>query len=234
MHTFYEPNALPHTRLELNEQEASHATKVLRLRDGDGIILLDGRGNAVPGNIETQGKQLWVNTGAAEYHAPSNLNLELIIAPTKNADRTEWVVEKAVEIGVQKITMIRCVHSERVHLRLDRLERLVIAAMKQSRKFHLTELHDMLDFGDWLRQSASLSMAIAHCHEAIPRIPLTQWMPATNDCAILIGPEGDFSTEEIHRVLESGGTSVHLGSERLRTETAALVAVSTFAWKRSS
>ncbi|MFM7815176.1 MAG: RsmE family RNA methyltransferase [Flavobacteriales bacterium] len=232
MHSFYEPNAISHARLELNEQEATHAVKVLRLRDGDRITLFDGRGNSLDGDLEFQGKHVWVNTGPATFHPPSGMRLELAIAPTKNADRTEWVVEKAVEIGVQAISLIRCAHSERAHLRLDRLERLVIAAMKQSRKYYLTELHDIINLEDWLQGRESASMAIAHCNTEIPRIPLIQWTPATDNCAMLIGPEGDFSPEEIQRVLDCGGASVHLGHERLRTETAALVAVSTFAWKR--
>jgi 16S rRNA (uracil1498-N3)-methyltransferase len=234
MHSFYEPNAQAHSRVELNEQEAAHATKVLRLRDGDALLLLDGNGNSYVGQVEIAGRKWFVQTQEALFHEPAEVFLELVLAPTKNADRTEWVVEKAVEIGVQAISFIRCDHSERVHLRMDRLQRLAISAMKQSHKYYVPTLNDMVDFNDWMSQHGQVEMAMAHCNTAFERVSLNLWSPSTKRCAILIGPEGDFSAREIQEATQRGASGVHLGSERLRTETAALVAVSTFAWKRNT
>ena len=234
MHSFYEPNAQAHSRVELNEQEAAHATKVLRLRNGDALMLLDGKGNSYVGQVEIAGRKWFVQTQEAQFHQPAEVFLELVLAPTKNADRTEWVVEKAVEIGVQAISFIRCDHSERVHLRMDRLQRLAISAMKQSHKYYVPDLNDMVDFNNWMSQQGQVEMAIAHCNSAFERISLNEWNPSTKRCAIRIGPEGDFSAREIQEATQRGASGVHLGSERLRTETAALVAVSTFAWKRNA
>lgn len=220
----------------LDAEESRHAVRVLRLREGDEINVTDGRGSLYHCRIvQAQSDECVVMSN--ECVSDSSLithrsSLHLAVAPTKNPSRMEWLVEKAVEIGVGEITLLNCDHSERSFLKTDRLEKLAISAMKQSLHTILPEIHPAVTLRDWLHSSprthhSSLKF-IAHCEADKPRTPLATALQPNNDAVVLIGPEGDFSEEEISLALECGFQPVSLGPSRLRTETAALYAVTAF------
>jgi 16S rRNA (uracil1498-N3)-methyltransferase len=157
-----------------------------------------------------------------------NGNIHLAIAPTKLMDRMEWMLEKAVEIGVDEISFLNCQFSERRVVKLPRLEKIVIAAMKQSHKAWKTQLNDIVSFKEFINQPREGRKFIAHCYEEVPRTYLFDELrkPAEiEDATVLIGPEGDFSIDEVRLAVANGYQSVHLGESRLRTETAGLSAV---------
>lgn len=213
--------------VEVEETEARHIAKVLRHRSGDIIHLTDGRGNLYRAelNIVKNSVQLLVQE-KIRSGADSHL-LEIAVAPTKNNERLEWFVEKAVEIGVGKISLIHCEHSERSRAKVERLEKLAISAMKQSLKLHLPAIGELVDFEKWLESASAEIKCIAHCYEGEKRFLKNVLKPGKTAC-IAIGPEGDFSKEEIKLALTHGFVPVSLGNSRLRTETAALAAVHTF------
>ena len=154
------------------------------------------------------------------------------MAPTKNPSRMEWLVEKAVEVGVGEITLLQCDHSERSFLKTDRLEKLAISAMKQSLHTTLPHINPAVNLKDWLNSQLSTLNSqlkfIAHCEADKPRTPLANALKPSTNAVVLIGPEGDFSEEEIALALQCGFQPVSLGPSRLRTETAALYAVCAF------
>ena len=155
-------------------------------------------------------------------------HLHLAIAPTKMMDRVEWMTEKAVEIGIDEISFLNCQYSERRLVRTPRLEKIMVSAMKQSHKAWATQLNDVMTFKDFISQPRPGRRYIAHCYEEIPRTYLYDELrkPSdTEDATVLIGPEGDFSFDEVQEALANGYQSVHLGKSRLRTETAGLSAV---------
>jgi 16S rRNA (uracil1498-N3)-methyltransferase len=152
----------------------------------------------------------------------------LAIAPTKNNERLEWLVEKAIEIGVHHIIPIHCKHSERPIIKADRLHRVAVSAMKQSLKYFLPELRALTPFEQLVRAGFDGDAFLAHCYTDLPRTYLQQALHAKRNALICIGPEGDFSREEIAIAEKEGFTSVSLGESRLRTETAGIAAVHTF------
>ncbi len=220
----------------LLEEEARHAHAVLRLRDGDVVRVLDGLGSAWEGPLRVVGKKGAVVAQARElnhYGAVSG-HLHLAVAPTKNMDRIEWLLEKAVELGVHEVSLLECTRSERRHLNTDRLIRVMQAACKQSQKGQLPALRGPIRVADLLGE-ASGNMAIAALRPeresaALPALlrarPLEPW-------TVLIGPEGDFTDAEVDQALAQGAELVHLGPHRLRTETAGLYAVAAFAQRAS-
>ena len=225
---FFVPDAAHQT--ELPTEEAMHATRVLRLKAGDEIFLMDGVGNYYRAQI----------TIAATHHCYYEIlehlpqepewkgHLHLAIAPTKMMDRMEWLVEKATEIGVDEISFLNCKFSERKLLKLPRLEKIVISAVKQSHKAWNPVLHEMVSFKDFIRQPREGGKFIAHCYDQIPRTYLFDELrksSAPEELTVMIGPEGDFSIDEVKDAVEAGYQSVHLGTSRLRTETAGLSAV---------
>jgi len=225
---FFVPDAAHQT--ELPVEEAMHATRVLRLKAGDEIFLMDGVGNYYRAQI----------TIAATHHCYYEIlehlpqepewkgHLHLAIAPTKMMDRMEWFVEKATEIGVDEISFLNCKFSERKLLKLPRLEKIVISAVKQSHKAWNPVLHEMVSFKDFIRQPREGGKFIAHCYDQIPRTYLFDELrksSAPEELTVMIGPEGDFSIDEVKDAVEAGYQSVHLGTSRLRTETAGLSAV---------
>jgi 16S rRNA (uracil1498-N3)-methyltransferase len=154
--------------------------------------------------------------------------IQLAIAPTKMMDRMEWMIEKAVEVGVDEISFLDCQFSERRVLKIPRAEKIAIAATKQSRKAWMTQLDEMMPFDDFIRQPRKGRKFIAHCYEEVARTFLYNELcqPADDpDAVVLVGPEGDFSIDEVRRAVAAGYRSVHLGKSRLRTETAGLSAV---------
>lgn len=225
MQLFYSQNILSTTVL-LEEDEAHHCTHVLRAKIGDHLSVTDGKGNLYHTSLDFMSKKdcrLTINEHF--FHAPPPANLHLAVAPTKNMDRLEWLIEKAVEMGVQTFTPILTDRSERRQLRIDRLEKISLAAMKQSLRYYLPKINEPIPFSKWL-SSPTLSEArfIAHCNDT-PKIKLqTAPLDSPNIC-LLIGPEGDFTPAEVLAAEKIGYQAVSLGNMRLRTETAALAGV---------
>ena len=232
MHTFFAPTlaGAAHT---LPEDESKHAVRVLRLAPGDAVELLDGRGGRYRAVVaDANPKRCQLRITAHEQVAPRPYFVHVAVAPTKNLDRMEWFVEKAVELGVERLSFLRCARSERRELKLERLEKIVISALKQSGQAWLPQLDEMQDFGAFVAGLAPETTFIAHL-EAGERTALAQVAGAGPGCCVLIGPEGDFTPAEIAFALSRGIRPVTLGSSRLRTETAALAAVFTAQLSRS-
>ena len=234
MQLFYCKDITPNAFCTLDAEESRHAVRVLRLREGDELNVTDGRGNLYRCRIVTADDRACVIEAAEQefsaLHSP--FSIHLAVAPTKNPSRMEWLVEKAVEIGVGEITLLNCDHSERTFLKTDRLEKLAVSAMKQSLHTLLPEIHPAVSLRDWLNSQLSIVNSqlkfIAHCESDKPRTPLATALKPGCDAVVLIGPEGDFSPEEIALALDCGFLPVSLGPSRLRTETAALYAVTAF------
>lgn len=236
IHLFYAPEAS--TTGLLPAEEAAHAVRVLRLTEGEHIFVTDGMGFFHEAEItiaspkqchisiisSTPGEQTWLG----EIH--------LAVAPTKNMDRMEWLAEKATEIGLNSLTFLNCQNSERRVLKTERITKIVVSAMKQSHKAHLPAINEMTDFKKFVAQPFDGDRYVAHCHnmgentDAANHLPsLDSLLRQSNDknrkVLILIGPEGDFSREEVSMAEAAGFQSISLGRSRLRTETAALAAV---------
>ena len=234
MQLFYCKDITLNAFCTLDAEESRHAVRVLRLREGDELNVTDGRGNLYRCRIVTADDRACVIEAAEQefsaLHSP--FSIHLAVAPTKNPSRMEWLVEKAVEIGVGEITLLQCDHSERTFLKTDRLEKLAVSAMKQSLHTLLPEIHPAVNLKDWLNSQFSILNSqlkfIAHCESDKPRTPLATALTPGKDAVVLIGPEGDFSPEEIALALDCGFQPVSLGPSRLRTETAALYAVTAF------
>lgn len=228
---FYTPHIDGATAL-LEGDEHLHCTKTLRKQVGDALSWVDGRGGWHEGHIVgISKKQTAIAIDYSRTVSPSwPRQLHIAIAPTKNINRLEWFLEKCTEIGIDTITPIICHHSERKAIRLDRLEKIVVAAMKQSLKAHLPVLHPLTPLSDFLasQSAATAQRMIAHCHDHdSPKSMLQHAYDPDRDAVILIGPEGDFSTDEVDAALAQGFAPVSLGKERLRTETAGIVACHT-------
>ncbi len=224
MQLFYAPNINSST-YTLNEEESKHCIRVLRLSKGDQINLVDGRGNLYNTLIEipdTKKCQVKVIETHADFEKRS-YSLHIAIAPTKNIERFEWFLEKATEIGIDEITPIICEHSERRVINHDRLEKIIVSAMKQSIKAYLPRLNPLTPLNDFIVNTNQNQVFIAHCQGK--NLPLLKNItPQKGNYTILIGPEGDFSHSEISFAYQNGITGISLGSSRLRTETAGIVA----------
>ncbi len=212
----------------LDGEESRHLLTVLRRQPGDRLDLTDGKGFFYEGEIADIGKKHTLVRILKTMRGPEPVaRLHIAIAPTKQMDRFEWFLEKATEIGVQKITPLLCKRSERTSIRPDRLEKILIAAMKQSLQSHLPLLAPLTGFQQLMEQATEPQRFIAWCPNEPPPPLITLLQPAS-DCLILIGPEGDFTLDEVAYALEQGFKPTGLGPTRLRTETAGLVAVTTF------
>ena len=225
---FYVPDAA--TSHELPNDEAMHALRVLRLQSGDEMMLMDGAGNFYRAEVTlAHTKHCLYDIKEIMPQQPQWLgHIHLAIAPTKMMERMEWLVEKAVEVGVDEISFLNCQFSERRIVKLPRLDKIVIAATKQSHKAWKTVLNDITPFKDFIDQPREGGKYIAHCYEEVPRSSLFDHLRQTNapqGATVLIGPEGDFSIDEVRYAVANGYQSVHLGPSRLRTETAGLSAV---------
>lgn len=224
---FYAPDASATN--ELPDEEAQHAIRVLRLQPGDEMMLMDGQGCFYRAEVTLTSNHhcLYDIRETLPQEQPWQGRVRLAIAPTKLIDRMEWMTEKAVEIGVDEITFLDCKFSERHIVKTPRMEKIVVSAMKQSRKAWKTQLNDMTSFGDFIRQPHQGRCYIAHCYEEIARTYLYNELRQhpNEDATVLIGPEGDFSIDEVRSAVEKGFVSVHLGTSRLRTETAGLSAI---------
>lgn len=228
MHIFYTPELSGNT-YTLNESESKHCVRVLRLEQGDEIILVNGRGGFFTAEIaDPNPKRCAVNVIKSELNfGLRNFQVHIAIAPTKNIERIEWFLEKATEIGISRITPLLCRHSERKDIKHDRLEKVMVSAMKQSLKAYLPRLDELTKFNDLIVQPFDGQKFIAHCDDQY-RDLLKKLVVPNQNYLILIGPEGDFSSEEIELAISAGFKPVSLGDSRLRTETAGVVACHTF------
>lgn len=227
MHLFYTPD-IEDMNYTLNVEESKHCVRVLRLTEGEEVSLVDGRGNwyngvvvsADPKGCRVKCHEKIENFGKRDFH------LHVAIAPTKNIDRIEWMLEKCTEMGIDEITMLNTAHSERKVVKDERLEKVVVSAMKQSLKAYLPKLNPMTDFKSFVASCGEVQKFIAHCNEGEKKRLDEIYQPG-KDVVILIGPEGDFSVEEVGLAGKSGFVPITLGKSRLRTETAGIVACHT-------
>lgn len=226
MHVFYAPDI--ESTLLLPEEESHHAVRVLRLQVGDTVQVVDGKGGVFQATIAVaDAKKCLLNSLEAMGQVKGrSYSLHIAIAPTKNMDRLEWFTEKAAEIGIDEITPIYCRFSERKNLKTDRLQRILVSAMKQSIQPTLTRLHEPCSFKELVASSQADVKCIAHCHEAEKQF-LAHAVQPGQKILVMIGPEGDFSEEEVAMALDAGFVPVSLGESRLRVETAAIVACHT-------
>ena len=228
MQLFFTPELNPSLQnFILSEEESKHAVRVLRMNTGDHLYLIDGRGGLYEAEIidpHPKRTVLAILDVKEKYQIP-NYHLHIAVGPTKNIDRIEWFLEKATEIGIQEVTPIICEHSERKEVKLDRLNKVIVSAMKQSLKAYLPRLNPAVSFKQFLKdiQLDGTQKAIAHCVDSDKKY-LNQIVEPGQHYIILIGPEGDFSAEEIDLALAAGFQPISLGDARLRTETAALAA----------
>jgi len=235
MNIFYTPHITGETHT-LNEEESKHCIRVLRLKIGDNIVLVDGKGglyhteivNAHPKKCEVKVLDIEKEYGRRNFH------LHIAVAPTKNIERLEWFLEKATEFGVDEITPLICEHSERKVVNEERLNKILISAMKQSLKAYLPKLNSPVSFKEFIQISPSLrggqgvclQKFIAHLSDNSKK--LKSVYKTNKNATILIGPEGDFSQQEIDFATKNCFVKVNLGTSRLRTETAAVAACHTF------
>jgi 16S rRNA (uracil1498-N3)-methyltransferase len=222
MPIFYDPSISgKELSFMLNADESAHACRVLRMKEGDKLTVLNGKGLFLNGIIAfSNPKGCEIKTISVVQQDLLPFDIHIAIAPTKNSDRMEWLFEKATEIGITEITLLSCRNSERKYIREDRLEKILVSAMKQSQRSFLPILHPMRSVKDFIK--ANPNGLIAHCENSEKGSIERNWR--TTNCPILIGPEGDFSHEEIEWAISNGYHAISLGENRLRTETAGLVA----------
>lgn len=229
MNLFYTPEILS-SQFAFPPEEAHHLRQVFRGKAGQKILVTDGKGNICEGEIDLKGKKEVLFTAdkkSLKYHPPAP-TLKLAIAPTKNIDRLEWLIEKCTELGVREFIPFISEHSERRHLRADRLERIALAAMKQSQRVWLPNIKPLTTLHEVLKNQQNAKKCIAHCYD-VPKKAFAEQVVPQEDILILVGPEGDFSETEVELCIEKHECiPVSLGSTRLRTETAGLLAAATF------
>lgn len=223
MHIFYTPDI--QSSQELPEVEAAHAIRVLRLQAGDEVMLTDGKGHFYRARISLVANKRCL-TDILETQTQPPLwsgRIHIAMAPTKNMDRNEWFAEKATEIGMDELTFLNCRYSERKVIKTERIAKIMVSAVKQSLKARVPQLNEMTDFRTFIHKPFNGQKFIAHCHEG-NKVPLKDAVRKGEEAVVLIGPEGDFSEEEVRLAHEAGFLPISLGPSRLRTETAALVA----------
>ncbi len=221
------------TELKFTREESKHIAKVLRKKEGDVLHITNGKGYLFTAIITfSNPTQCIAVIDQHEKQKQKNYKLHLVVAPTKMNDRYEWFLEKATEIGIDEITPIICDHSERKIIKIERFERILQSAMKQSLQCYLPKLNPAMSFNDFIKQKNQDQLLIAHCEET-QKQSLKDVLTPKSNTTILIGPEGDFSINEIEVALTSGYNPVTLGETRLRTETAAIVAAHSVAFMNS-
>lgn len=224
---FYSPEI--ETTGRLPEEESGHCVRVLRMKTGDELWATDGKGHRFKCRIEKADPKATTFTILEKEDLPREreFKLTLAVAPTKNADRMEWLVEKAVEIGTDRIVLLKCARSERKVLRTDRLRKVMVAAMKQSLSGFLPELSEVIDFKEFLKEEGKgEEKYFGYCSPDYPRKEFAKEYQAGKDVVIMIGPEGDFTEEEVEMAVKTGYQPVTFGKKRLRTETAGVFAIS--------
>ena len=225
---FYVPDAARVT--ELPDEEAVHAVRVLRMTAGDEMMLMDGEGTFYRAQVTLTSQKhcLYEIVESLPQERQWQGRVHLAIAPTKLMGRIEWMTEKAVEVGIDELSFLDCQFSERRSLKLPRIEKIVVSAVKQSRKAYMPQLNDLENFKTFVKRHSTGRRYIAHCYDEVARVNLFDELrkgSADEDALVLIGPEGDFSIDEVRMAVEAGFVSVDLGKSRLRTETAGLSAV---------
>lgn len=224
---FYAPNIqLTHT---LPESDSAHCCRVLRMKEGDEVFVVDGKGSRFRCVIVEAHSKHTVLEIREEEKLPNHwgFHITLAVAPTKNADRMEWLLEKIVEIGVDRVVLLKCARSERKVMKPDRLEKVMISAMKQSLKGVLPELVPLMAFKDFVEsmKDSDAFRCFGYCSDDYERQGFANTYTAGMDVVIMIGPEGDFSPDEVEEAVKCGFLPVTFGESRLRTETAALYGV---------
>lgn len=225
MQLFFQPQ-LP-DKLFLPEEEAKHCQKVLRHQPGDIIHVTDGQGSLYKVQLTGEQPKMCSFELLEQLRKPEEkpFSIHIAIAPTKNSDRLEWFIEKAMEFGIDEISLLQCSHSERSKINMDRLEKKAISAMKQSLHLQMPAIHPLKKLNNFVKEQAASNSQrfIAYVDESIPR-HLKEAAQSGSPVCVLIGPEGDFSPEEIAVAREAGFVAVSLGKSRLRTETAGMAA----------
>jgi 16S rRNA (uracil1498-N3)-methyltransferase len=220
-----------HTNIVLEEATSKHVVQVLRMQIGDAFFLTDGNGIKAEVVITaTQKKRCEVTITSIENVAPKTSGLSIAIAFTKNASRNEWFLEKATELGVVAIIPIQTKRSEKVFFKEERWNTILVTAMLQSQQFYLPKLYPVQDIGQFFTNPAfkKPQQFIAHCMESNQKQSLSALMKKDSDVVVLIGPEGDFTSEEVQQALQASYLPVQLGHTRLRTETAAMAVCSLY------
>ena len=226
MHLFYTPDIdASKPQYLLSEEESKHCVRVLRLNNGDELDLIDGKGGFYHARIaDANPKRTLLQIVSAEQgFGKRNHYLHLAVAPTKNIERMEWLLEKATEMGIDEVSFLICHHSERRELKLDRLNKIVTSAVKQSIKAYHPLLNEPIAFSRFMDKPFDGQKFIAHCEDGEKATIASELIPRDR-YLVLIGPEGDFSPTEITQALNNGYKAITLGESRLRTETAALAA----------
>ena len=227
MQLFYNSEIDKNTKeITFNNVESRHIVKVLRKKEEDQIFITNGKGELFDCKITSANHKRCIVSviNREEKKQPRDYYLHIAISPLKNNDRLEWFLEKATEIGIDEITPILCDHSEKKFIKSERLKKIILSATKQSLKFHLPKLNPLISYSEFLKKEHKNTVYIAHCDEGIKDF-LQNHIEPKESVTILIGPEGDFSSKEIANGIKSGFIPITLGKNRLRTETAALVAV---------
>ncbi|ASE64079.1 MULTISPECIES: RsmE family RNA methyltransferase [Chryseobacterium] len=210
------------SQVTINDEEQQHIVKVLRMKNGEEIHVTDGKGSLASGKLLIEGKKANMEVDTIKTDFPNfNPKLHIAIAPTKNIDRIEFFVEKAVEMGISEITILQTEKTERKNINIDKLRKQAISASKQSLRFHFPIINDLTKITDFLKNTSPQNTFVAHCHENLERTDLNH-IPVMEQVTFLIGPEGDFSEKEISFLAQHNIKAVSLGNQRLRTETAGI------------
>jgi 16S rRNA (uracil1498-N3)-methyltransferase len=225
MQVFYAPGIKGSTYV-LDEKESRHCIRVLRMTKGTRVKLIDGKGDLFEGHISKPDQRECVISISNKIKGfeKRDYRIHIAISPLKNHERFEWFVEKSVEIGIDEITPLICKNTEKQVIKKERINNIIISAMKQSLKADLTLLNDICNFNDFIRKDFTGKKMIAHCNSGLPRSKIGNEYLKGDDSVILIGPEGDFSENEVVSGCGAGYKPVHLGNSRLRTETAGIAA----------
>lgn len=225
---FYSPDI--EQTLMLPQSDSQHCVRVLRMQTGDELEIIDGKGHRFHCILaDAHPKHALVEiVGKTDVPLPWRQQITVAVAPTKHMDRMEWLVEKLTEIGVNRIIPVLCQRSERKEIKTERLEKIAVSAMKQSLKTVMPEIWPMTPVAKVICSLTGIQRFVGYCDDSTPRLQLSHAYQAGHDAAILIGPEGDFSPDEINLAFKNGWNAVTLGDNRLRTETAALTACDTF------
>jgi len=226
MQIFYAPGINGNTWI-LDEKESRHCIRVLRMKEGTPAKVIDGKGNLYEGVISRADQkkcEITINNVIREFEK-RNYQLHIAISPLKNPERFEWFVEKSVEIGIDEITPIICKNTEKQRIKPDRINNIIISAMKQSLKAGTTVLNEIIPFEEFVNKKDFKGIKlISHCRATMDRSKISSFYSKGDDVIVLIGPEGDFSEYEISAAIATGFKSVHFGKSRLRTETAGVAA----------
>lgn len=230
MQLFYSPDiSLENETFSFDKEESKHIVRVLRKKTGDILHVSDGKGTLFTTQIVLESDKKCVTKIVSHQVEPlKNHHLHIAVAPTKMNERYEWFLEKATEMGIDQITPIICDHSERKIIKMERFEKIIQSAMKQSLQNYLPKLNEPIALKDFLNQNHQGELYIAHCEDDKEKTLLKNAIKPQKKYLLLVGPEGDFSTKEINLALKKGFIPVSLGHTRLRTETAAVVGVHSF------